>query len=1346
MYNPSIPFSENHMIRRFKQFSLSIIVLLFCNIFNSSTAYSQDKTMLQGFYWDVTPGGVWYDSLAIKAPGLSSIGIDAVWFPPPAKGDGQLNVGYTPYDYYDLGEFDSQSGDVSSGTGSFIATRYGTREKLEAAIEAYQSRGIEVYADIVLNHRSGGLIEPNIYGEFYTNRDGGSLYSPDGENTFTAFPLTNGSGRIAWTAGNGNEYFYPNAAVNPDNTFDFFSDSQLAGFHQMYTNSFGYSNALHDGNGSTLAIGDSLKVWGDWLSSEIGFDGYRMDFVKGIHPNYLTEWLNHGSTNGRFHVHELYDGSMDRLKTYLNQMSGTARSAAVFDFNLRFGYKELSDQGDGYDIRWLLGRGLFYDGVNNDQIVNFVDSHDFDRLDYQNEVNQDGHSPITNLKLPLYAHMMSLPPMATIWYRDLFWYGLTDQLSRLSQIRDQFISGAYHTNTSFIDASGTYQAPFWPGDANDDPRQMMVIQREGIDSETGAIMAINKHSSREIGVWVSNVKNEWNGQLLYDISGNVTGTTQVYEDGRVYITAKPGSYSAWVPLTYTINDEVSLLLTEIGQPAESVFTGQSFAPSAKILNGGLFTVPGATLAYDITLNGTSVASDSRAYDAPAASSQFVTFDSITLSASGTYTIEFTLSYLDGDVEKNETISRSFTVTDPSSQTDLTIDGFLNESNWVLMAERSNENAGFGTEQVVEALYVYADADSLYLGLKSKLIDNDGNGIGLMLEFSELSGLSAGEVVGNTDGAVHYLNAFRDGDPAVDFAMDLNPDLGISLSYEGSATDRRLVMSMARYMPDGNEGLVVVPFESSPVGNGDVGIGPIFEDSFLPQNSVTYAFSQDENFETGLELAISKDALGIYNGEVRAFAFIVSGTAYFSNSSVPGEAGGTGAGYDGAGNPGFATDFSTMDGGPFYSDWVALTDFEIGTPPVNDVQQSYGAGWNMVSLPTGLPHSDVSEIFPQALEGTLYNFAGSYTLQDTLVQGEGYWLNLTEEAEVTFGGSATGSLTVPISQDWNLLGSISESAVIQDPDDLLIEGTLYGYNGAYSLATAIEPGLGYWVAANTSGEITLVPDAGAMTSEASASTRTNKYSHRMNENEQPGNPGAQTDAGLLDGNRARNGAEALQLLRENLDAFVRVTIGDGMEHTQTLYFGGTVPDGVAPLSMTLPPVPPAGSFDARLQQNRWVTGDRYAEIRWMLPEAAAGYRMQITSEESMLVRFKDASGMVTSEMQLSEGDVVMIPAGSVSASVEPVVSAETPASFYLMPNYPNPFNPTTQIRYGLAAETDVLLEVYNMIGQRVAVITNESQQAGHYTVTMDGRALSSGIYLYRLQAGDFVETRKMTLVK
>ncbi len=110
------------------------------------------KTMMQGFYWDVTPGGVWYDSLAYYAPLLKRVGFDAIWFPPPSKGGaGSFDVGYTPYDYYDLGEFDSAPGDMTSGFGNFIPTRYGTRAKLQAAIQAYKSRGMEVYVDVVLN-------------------------------------------------------------------------------------------------------------------------------------------------------------------------------------------------------------------------------------------------------------------------------------------------------------------------------------------------------------------------------------------------------------------------------------------------------------------------------------------------------------------------------------------------------------------------------------------------------------------------------------------------------------------------------------------------------------------------------------------------------------------------------------------------------------------------------------------------------------------------------------------------------------------------------------------------------------------------------------------------------------------------------------------------------------------------------------------------------------------------------------------------------------------------------------------------------------------------------------------
>jgi alpha-amylase len=75
----------------------------------TSQAQTHDRTMIQGFYWDVTPGAVWYDSLAYYAEDLGKAGFDGIWMPPPSKGfAGGFDVGYTPYDYYDLGEYNAQ--------------------------------------------------------------------------------------------------------------------------------------------------------------------------------------------------------------------------------------------------------------------------------------------------------------------------------------------------------------------------------------------------------------------------------------------------------------------------------------------------------------------------------------------------------------------------------------------------------------------------------------------------------------------------------------------------------------------------------------------------------------------------------------------------------------------------------------------------------------------------------------------------------------------------------------------------------------------------------------------------------------------------------------------------------------------------------------------------------------------------------------------------------------------------------------------------------------------------------------------------------------------------------------
>lgn len=92
------------------------------------------------------------------------------------------------------------------------------------------------------------------------------------------------------------------------------------------------------------------------------------------------------------------------------------------------------------------------------------------------------------------------------------------------------------------------------------------------------------------------------------------------------------------------------------------------------------------------------------------------------------------------------------------------------------------------------------------------------------------------------------------------------------------------------------------------------------------------------------------------------------------------------------------------------------------------------------------------------------------------------------------------------------------------------------------------------------------------------------------------------------------------------------------------------------------------------------------------------------------------------------------------------AGQFPKVFSLTQNYPNPFNPSTKISYQLPVNSAVRLEVFNMLGQRIATLVNERQNAGHHSATFDASNVSSGVYLYRILAGDFVETRQMVLVK
>jgi hypothetical protein len=110
-------------------------------------------------------------------------------------------------------------------------------------------------------------------------------------------------------------------------------------------------------------------------------------------------------------------------------------------------------------------------------------------------------------------------------------------------------------------------------------------------------------------------------------------------------------------------------------------------------------------------------------------------------------------------------------------------------------------------------------------------------------------------------------------------------------------------------------------------------------------------------------------------------------------------------------------------------------------------------------------------------------------------------------------------------------------------------------------------------------------------------------------------------------------------------------------------------------------------------------------------------------------------------------------GGVILDVETPGPTVVPATFALKQNYPNPFNPTTQIVYDVpgrmvqgAGASYVRLTVYDVLGREVAVLVDEQKGAGSHTVQFDASGLATGAYVYRMTAGDFVQTLRMMLVK
>ncbi len=157
-----------------------------------------------------------------------------------------------------------------------------------------------------------------------------------------------------------------------------------------------------------------------------------------------------------------------------------------------------------------------------------------------------------------------------------------------------------------------------------------------------------------------------------------------------------------------------------------------------------------------------------------------------------------------------------------------------------------------------------------------------------------------------------------------------------------------------------------------------------------------------------------------------------------------------------------------------------------------------------------------------------------------------------------------------------------------------------------------------------------------------------------------------------------------------------------------------------------------------------TGTSWAQDRKLLPADGAigdnfGISVSISGSYSIVGAYLD------DDNESASGSAYLFTGFATPIGVDQA-KIGLPEEFSLSQNYPNPFNPTTTIEYSLPKAGDVSLKVYNLTGQEVALLINDKMPAGNHTVSWDASGSASGVYFYRLQAGDFVKTRKMVLLK
>ena len=397
--------------------------------------------IMQAFYWDCPKlegkEFQWWNFVEKNIEQLSAVGFTALWLPPATKGAnlfGSMSMGYDPYDFYDLGEFDQK--------GS-MPTWFGTRQQLEDLIKTAHDHHMQVYADMVLNHTNGA--------------DEEEVNPLDGKKRWTKYNPASRQFPRDWTC------YHPSNFERWDNE----------AFEDM-------PDLCH----RNPDVYKSLMEYARWLIEDIGFDGFRYDFVKGYGTwliYAILERLYAKENNLKyspFAVGEYWsnDASVMQWLKEVNTYSDNPISA--FDFDLRDRLKDLCDQY-GFSLRTLLHPGtLLTEGLAL-RTVTFAENHDTVR-----------ENPIISDKMLAYAYILTHEGYPCVFWQDYYnWQlareGQNSGIAALVRVHEQYAAGG--TTILYCDDN------------------LYIMQRQGNGAQKGLILVLNNS-----GAWNGHyVTTQW---------------------------------------------------------------------------------------------------------------------------------------------------------------------------------------------------------------------------------------------------------------------------------------------------------------------------------------------------------------------------------------------------------------------------------------------------------------------------------------------------------------------------------------------------------------------------------------------------------------------------------------------------------------------------------------------------------------------------------------------------------------------------------------------------------------------------------------------------------------------